>query len=257
MSMRWIICWMLGLLAAVPLPSAEPVSLSATPAAAPSTAASSAPAPTDVVPTSDPYAAWSQGRPSDSLQQLVARAKDTDHWDAWYDAGLAAHAAGDKGQAAAFLLRAHKRNPVADGPRVALRQMDVPLPETWVERAGPLGLPGRGWLGVGLSALAGLALGYGVARWQNGRFKRRGLLVVGIAVALAIAPGVLAIVSDARQPWVAVIHDTQAMDSTGAPLRPLAAGTLVRREQENAWAGRDVVRLLDGTLVLVASKDVE
>jgi hypothetical protein len=204
----------------------------------------------------DPYGPWSQGRPGESLDLLLGRAKATDRWDAWYDAGLAAAAAGDKGQAVSYLVTAHRRNPAASEPRDALRALDVPLPATWVERAGPLALPGRGWTGVALLAIAGLAFGYGLVRWQNGRWKRRGLAVAGLVSALIAAPGIAAVMSDADVPWATVIHDTQALDSTGTPIKALPAGTLVIKEQDEPWAGRTVVRLVDnGQIVLVASAD--
>lgn len=207
--------------------------------------------------TADPYGPWSQGRPGESLDLLLGRAKATDRWDAWYDAGLAAAAAGDKGQAVSYLVAAHRRNPAAAEPREALRALDVPLPATWVERAGPLGIPGRGWAGVGLLGVAGLAFGYGLCRWQGGRWKRKGLAFTGVAAALIAAPGVFAVMSDAEVPWAAVVHDTQALDSTGAPLKALPAGTLVQKQQDEAWAGRSVVKLMDGQVVLVASADAE
>lgn len=208
--------------------------------------ASSAEAPTD------PYTPWSQGRPGESLDLLLGRARATDRWDAWYDAGLAAAAAGDKGQAVSYLVAAHRRNPAADEPRAALRALDVALPVTWVERAGPFGIPGRGWIGVGLFALAGIAAGYGALRW-----KRKGLVAAGLLLAAIATPGVVAALRDSEVPWATLVHDTQALDSTGVPVKSLPAGTLVRTEHEEAWAGRSVVRLLDGSFVLVASADAE
>ena len=200
----------------------------------------------------DPYTPWSQGRPGESLDLLLGRARATDRWDAWYDAGLAAAAAGDKGQAVSCMVAAHRRNPAADEPRAALRALDVALPVTWVERAGPFGIPGRGWIGVGLFALAGIAAGYGALRW-----KRKGLVAAGLLLAAIASPGVVAALRDSEVPWATLVHDTQALDSTGAPVKSLPAGTLVRKEHEEAWAGRSVVRLLDGSVVLVASADAE
>ena len=202
------------------------------------------------IESGDPYGPWIQGRPGESLDLLLGRAKTTDRWDAWYDAGLAAAAAGDKGQAVSYLVTAHRRNPAAEEPRAALRALDVPLPATWVERSGPFALPGVGWPGVALLGIAGLALGYGLIRR-----KRVSLVLAGLAVTVAAAPGVIAVIRDAKVPWVAVVHDTQALDSTGTPIKALPAGTLVQKEQEEPWAGRTVVRLLDGQVVLVASAD--
>ncbi len=203
------------------------------------------------VPT-DLYGPWSQGRPAESLDLLLGRARTTDRWDAWYDAGLAAAAAGDKGQAVSCLVAAHVRNPAAAAPRDALRALDVALPVTWVERAGPFGIPGTGWAGVVLFAVAGSLIGYGAFRWQ-----KKGVFIAGAGVALLAAPGVFAVLRDAEVPWAAVVHDTQALDSTGAPLRSLPAGTLVRQEQVEPWSGRTVVRLLDGQVVMVAQGDAE
>ncbi len=210
---------------------------------------------TDRIAQADPYAPWSQGRPGESLDLLLGRARSTDRWDAWYDAGLAAAAAGDKGQAVSYLVTAHQRNPAAAQPRDALRALEVPLPTTWLERAGPLGIPGSGWAGVALMGVAGLALGYGLVRLRRTPGRRGAVIVGAFGLAAIAAPGVIATLSDAEVPWITVVHDTQALDSTGAPIKALPAGTLVRREPGDAWAGRAPVRLDDGKVVLIALRD--
>jgi hypothetical protein len=57
---------------------------------------------------------------------------------AWYDLGLAQHAAGDQGAAVASLLHAHRRAPLDARPRDALRQIGCPLPATWADHLGPV-----------------------------------------------------------------------------------------------------------------------
>lgn len=199
----------------------------------------------------DPYDAWTQGRPGEALQGLLAGARAQARWDAWLDAGLAAAAAGDRGAAVACLAEAMNLAPERLEPRAALRALGQDLPQSWSERAGPLGLPGQGWAAVALLGLAGLALGAGLT-WR----RRRGLLlaIAGLAAAAA-APGQAAVWADGRLRWLGTVRDSAALDSTGTPLRALPAGTLLQRAGGTAWAGRALVRLEDGALAYVALAD--
>lgn len=201
----------------------------------------------------DPYDAWAQGRPAEAVVPLVATAAASDHWDAWLDAGLAAAAAGQRGEALACLARAHQRAPARSEPRDGMRALGAALPTTWCERAGPLALPGLGWTGVVLLACAGLALGGG---W--GLRRGRGLvLTLGLLALFAALPGALAQVLDRRDDWVATVRDTQALDSTGAPQQALPAGSLLRLDDGRTWGQRSLVILPDGGSAWVASRDLD
>lgn len=200
----------------------------------------------------DPYDAWAQGRPAEAVQPLIALAQQSGRWDAWLDAGLAAAAAGDRGLAVSCLTTAHNRAPEQPAPRDALRTLGAALPISWCERAGPVAVPGSGWNGVILLAVAGLAIG-GAAALRRGR----GLvLLIGGLSLLAAAPGVAAAWMDGRRVWLATVRDSAALDSTGTPLRALPAGSLLEQAGDEVWAGRLLVRLGDGSLAYVALADV-
>lgn len=198
----------------------------------------------------DPYETWAQGRPAEALPTLIAQAGD--HWDRWQDAGLAAAAAGDQGRAVACLARAMTLAPEEADPRRALRALGVECPPSWHERAGPLGLPGRGWSGVVLLALAGVALGWAAV----GRRHRRSAGFLGAALVVVILPGQLASVVDGQHHWAATVRPTHLLDHAGVPLAPLAAGTLLRLPDRAGWSGRVVVALPDGREGFLAAADV-
>lgn len=200
----------------------------------------------------DPYDAWAQGRPAEAVRPLVELAQQGGRWDAWLDAGLAAAAAGDRGLAVGCLVAAHNRAPEQAAPREALRVLGTALPTSWCERAGPVGLPGMGWNGVIVLTVAGLALGAAAAMRRG-----RGVcLLLGIVAVLAALPGVAATWMDARRTWLATVRDSAALDSTGTPLRALPAGSLLELASDEIWAGRQLVRLGDGSLAYVARVDV-
>ena len=198
----------------------------------------------------DPYAAWAQGRPADAVPALIANAGD--HWDRWYDAGLAAAAAEDRGRAVACLARAMTLAPEEADPRHALRALGVDVPASWHERAGPLALAGQGWSAVIVLTLAGLALGWAVAGRRGQRIAWGGFAVL----TLAAAPGLASSVLDSRDTWAGVVRATQLLDHAGVPQMPLEAGSLVRLPTREGWAGRVVVRLRDGREGFVPAVDV-
>jgi hypothetical protein len=201
----------------------------------------------------DPYALWSAGHPRQALPALHERAVATNSWDAWFDLGLAAAAAGEHGRACVWLLQARELAPGRDEPRAALLALGETLPASWVERVGPLVIPSRGWIGFSLMLIAGLGIGYALA----GRKFRQGTGTVGI-VALALAlPGELAVWADARVDLIAVVSDTQLLDSAGQAKHPLPAGTILIRESSTPWSGRWQVRLQDGKRGFVPASDVE
>ncbi len=202
----------------------------------------------------DPYAAWSQGRPAESANELTQEALASQRWDRWLDAGLAHLAADDRGHAAAAFLMAHHLAPQQPEPREALRAIEIPLPTTWLEWAGPIAWPGVGWPGVVIIGLGGIALGYGLG---SGLVRRRWRsAIVGGGLLVLAAPGQLGWWHDHHQPWGVVVRDTHQLDSTGSPTASMAGGTLVRMESDDAWAGRRAVRLLSGTVVFLAEGDV-
>ena len=204
------------------------------------------------VTAADPYEAWTQGRPAESVAPLIAHAENVGHWDAWLDAGLAAAASGHRGEALACLAMAHHLAPERAEPRDAMRVLGAALPTTWCERAGPLAVPGSGWSGMVLCGLAGLAIGAGL-----GIRRGRWLLLGSGALALFIAlPGAVAPQVDRLARWIVTVRDTAALDSTGAPVRSVAEGTLVHRDGDQSWGGRTLVRLPDGAVAWIATNDL-
>jgi hypothetical protein len=204
------------------------------------------------VAAADPYVAWASGHPADAVPALEDTARTTGRWDAWYDAGLAAAAAGDRTRSAADLLVAHRIAPERDEPRTALRANGTPLPTTWCDQLGPVIWPGTGVAGIVVLGLAGLAVGWAIA----GRRARASVGVAGGVLLILAAPGVVATRHDAQQSWAVIAQDTQLLDSTGTPQQPLAAATLVLRDPAPAWAGRALVTLTDGKRGFVAESDV-
>jgi len=188
----------------------------------------------------DPYAAWMQGRPAESVTDLLEQASLHQRWSDWYDCGLAAAAAGERGLASYGLLRAHALEPQRSEPLEALRSQGITLPPGWCERLGVIADPGAGWLGGALLLVAGLMFGLRVARPLP-----RGLVAAGVACLALAAPGVISAWHDAENPFLAVVSDTALLDSTGAVLSPVPAGTVVRQEDVRPWDGRVLV-LVDG-----------
>jgi hypothetical protein len=201
----------------------------------------------------DPYALWSAGHPREALSALHERAVAANSWDAWFDLGLAAAAAGEHGRACAWLLQARELAPGRSEPREALLALGATLPSSWIERVGPLAVPGRGWIGFALMLVAGLGIGYAIA----GRKFRQGAVIAGI-VALALAlPGELAVWVDARIDLIAVVSDTQLLDSAGQAKQLLPAGTILIRESPTPWSERWQVRLQDGKRGFVPVPDTK
>ncbi len=199
----------------------------------------------------DPYQLWSHGRPQEAIPALLLRAQDSDRWDAWLDLGLAAAAAGDRGRAAVWLVAARARAPERDEPRAALRALGAELPPSWHSRCGPLAWPGSGWPGVAVLGLIGIALGY-AALARHGR--AAGLLVAFLG-AVVVAPGLCARILDGRLALVAVVRDTQLLDSTGSPAGAVGGGTVAVQESETPWSGRLRVALADGRRGYLAISD--
>jgi hypothetical protein len=199
----------------------------------------------------DPYQLWSHGRPLDAIPALLLQAQGSDRWDAWLDLGLAAAAGGERGRAAAWLVAARARAPERDEPRAALRALGIELPPSWHSRCGPLAWPGSGWPGVVLLGLIGIALGHAVAAPRG----RAAGLLVALLGAMAVAPGLGARILDGRLALVAVVRDTQLLDSTGSPAGAVAGGTVAVQESATPWSGRLRVTLADGRRGYLAIAD--
>lgn len=202
--------------------------------------------------TDQPYSAWEAGRPADAIPALHQRAQAADRWDAWYDCGLAAAAAGDKGRAAVWLIEAVRRAPERPEPRAALTANGTPLPLTWMDRLGPVALPGTGVCGLALMGLAGIGLGLAIA----GRRRRGWCAGIGAVALLAALPGFAGTVLDARSAWAATVRDTHLLDSAGNPVAQLPAGTVLTLAGDQPWAGRLGVSLPSGQRGLVAQSDL-
>jgi hypothetical protein len=199
----------------------------------------------------DPYDAWVQGRPAEALAPLIAAAQASGRWDAWLDAGLAAAAADQRGEALACLAQAHRRAPERSEPLNAMRALGAAVPTTWCERAGPLAIPGAGWTGIIVLLATGVCLGAGGARGRA----RWPLLAGGTLLLFIALPGAVAPHIDRAAGLCATVRDTAVMDSAGVPGRALPAGSLVRRTG-SAWADRSLVQLPDGSHGWLADSDL-
>ena len=197
---------------------------------------------TGISAADDPYAAWGHGRPQDALPALHQQALASERWDAWFDLGLAALAAGRHGEGTAWLLAAHQRAPERPEPRQALRVAKVTVPPGWLDHLGPLAAPGTGWSGLVLLTLAGLALGYALCA----RHRRMWPAFAGTALLLAALPGRIAWEHDHARLLVATVHDSQLYDSSGRPIAAVAEGTVLEQESSQLWAERILVHAADG-----------
>ena len=185
----------------------------------------------------DPYAAWGHGRPQDAIAELHRQANDSNRWDAWFDLGLAAFAAGRQADGAAWMVTAHRLAPERAEPRQALKASQINLPLGWLDRLGPLALPGLGWTGLTLIALGGIALGF--ALFTN---RRRAMpTLIGIALLTSALPGRIAWEHDHARQLVVTVRDSQLYDSSGRPIAAIAAGTVLEQESSTAWAERILV----------------
>ncbi len=185
----------------------------------------------------DAYAAWGHGRPQDAIASLHQQATTSDRWDAWFDLGLAALAAGRQSDGIAWLVAAHQRAPERPEPRQALRSLNITPPVGWLDRLGPLAAPGLGWGGVVLIALAGLLLGYGVCT----RRRRPAMLLIGAGLLLVSVPGRIAWEHDHGRLLVVAVRDSQLYDSAGRPIVAIPAGTVLEQESADVWAERVLV----------------
>lgn len=190
----------------------------------------------------DPYATWGHGRPQDAIAGLYERATTSDRWDAWFDLGLAALAAGREGEGTAWLLAAHRRAPERAEPRQALRAIEVTPPSGWLDRLGPLASPGLGWSGLALLTLAGLTIGYGLCA----RRQRLAALLIGATLLLLALPGRVAWEHDRGRLLVAAVRDSQLYDSAGRPITAIPAGTVLEQESTDVWAERILVHDAQG-----------
>lgn len=187
----------------------------------------------------DAYATWQAGRPQDALADLQVRAETSDAWEAWYDLGLCAAAAEDRGRAAAALVAAHRRAPWRSEPAQALGHLGQSLPDGWIPWLGPIAWPGTGWTGLALALTAGFAIGLACCQ----RRPRGLLLSLGGLLLLAIAPGAIAAWHDGRLNHAAVAADTRLLDATGRPQALVPAGSVVRILSETPWQGRHLVSI--------------
>lgn len=185
----------------------------------------------------DPYATWGHGRPQDAIADLHQQALAGDRWDAWLDLGLAALAAGREGDGIAWVLAAHQRAPERPEPRQALRALALTPPRGWLDRLGPLAVPGLGWGGLVLIGLAGALVGFGACA----RRRRPGVVVIGVALLVVALPGRIAWEHDQGRLLVTAVRDSQLYDSAGRPIAAIPAGTLLEQESAEVWAGRILV----------------
>ncbi len=190
----------------------------------------------------DPYAAWGHGRPQDAITPLHEQAEQSKRWDAWLDLGLAAAAAKRHGDAVAWIVQAHQLAPHRDEPRQALQALSVTIPPGWLDRLGPLALPGTGWLGIILLSGGALALGYGLFGTKH----RKWTLIISAGLFVTALPGRLACDHDQTRGLTCAVKDTLLYDSTGTPVREVPAGTVLQQDQSTVWAERILITLPDG-----------
>ncbi len=195
----------------------------------------------DILASDAAYDAWGQNRPGEAVSLLYERAQKSDAWYDYYDLGLAAHDNREYGKAVAWLLAAHLRAPSEQEPKWALEAMEIPVPPSWLDKLGPLAIPGTGWLGVLLMLGAGCCIGMSIVhhgwRWRL-------LSVAGLCLVLAL-PGSVAHSVDSQRNLHACVRDCPLLDATGQPLQTLPAGTIVIEERKLA-NGRLLIQLTTG-----------
>lgn len=203
----------------------------------------------------DPYVLWQNDRAAEALPLLQAQATQSDTWQAWYDAGLCAAAAEQRGLAVGNLLAAHVRAPWRSEPRQALLNLGAPPPAGWLHWLGPLAWPGSGWLAVILGGVAGVALALAVTLAVDGRRRAVWLSLASVLV-IIIAPGFIATLHDGARPLAALRDDGHLLDATGRHVKALPAGTIVTLSADAPWQERWLVTLGDGTRGYVPLTDL-
>lgn len=199
----------------------------------------------------DAYALWQNGRPAEALPALQARAEQSDAWQAWFDLGLCAAAADQRGPAVGWLLAAHTRAPWRAEPRAALSALGAAPPPGWLTWLGPVAWPGTGWCALVIAGLGGLASAFALTGRQRGRW-----LLLALGAIVLLAPGVVASLHDRALPLAAVIRDGHLLDATGRSVRPLAAGTVVTLASDELWQERRLVTLGDGSRGYIPATDL-
>lgn len=190
----------------------------------------------------DPYLAWTQGRPEESLPQLWQRAQQAG-WRAWYDAGLCAAAAEQPIPAKQALLQAHRAAPWRSEARSALAILGLEeLPRQWQDRLGPLAMSADGPIGLLLSLLLGISLGWVLIGLP---YRTWAALVLALS-ALLLLPSLTARWLDGHTDWALSQQDLTLVNVAGQSLHSLPAGSLVIVEEAQGHAARARVRLLDG-----------
>lgn len=199
----------------------------------------------------DPYALWQNGRPAEALPALQVRAEQSDAWQAWFDLGLCAAAADQRGPAVGWLLAAHTRAPWRAEPHAALSALGQPPPRGWLSWLGPLAWPGTSWCALVLAGLGGLACGLALTGRHRGRW-----LMLALGAVMLLAPGVVASLHDRAVPLAAVVRDGHLLDATGRSVRPLPAGTVVTLISDEVWQERRLVELGDSSRGYVPETDL-
>ncbi len=202
--------------------------------------------------TDDPYQAWAQGRPAESLPRLIDAAATADTPAAWGDAGLVAAEAGRRPLAIACLARSLVLAPLRTDTRQALRVLAVRTPRLWSDLVGPVAHLGSGWTGLVLATAGGLLLGVGLMA----RHRRKAMLGLGAVCLLACLPGLLSTWRDASLPLAVTRSDCALLDASGRPQRTVAGGSILLHHDRPPWQGKLLVEVADGTTGFLATGDL-
>lgn len=189
---------------------------------------SSAP-PTD---SSAAYNAWQQNRPHEALPILHKKAQASQAWYDFYDLGLAAHDAGDRGAASIWLLQAHQLAADQTLPLDALRAMNINIPAGYLQDLGPLAWPGTGIAGFISMCLIGFCIIIAIT-FSSPRYW---CLIIAAVLLIISLPGLIAYSLDSQRILLATATETPLLDSSGHSLQILPTATVVRviRQQQDS-----------------------
>lgn len=171
--------------------------------------------------------AFMQNRPDEAIPILFKQAESEQRWFDYYDLGLAAHHSGQHGKAVAWLLEAHQRAPEMAEPLQALQALKVQMPASWLERLGPLAIPGIGYNGLIFMLLAGFAAALALL---HKRWRWRSIVLMALCLVVSL-PGSIAHSIDSQRSLIATVTECPLLGPTGQPLQTLKPGTILVAEK--------------------------
>jgi hypothetical protein len=189
----------------------------------------------------DPYDVWGHGRPHDAVAPLVEQAKKSGQWHDWLDSALAAAAAEQTGDAIAYALIAHQLAPHELAPRQTLSALNVAVPSGWMDRLGPLAIPGSGVIGLILLSCGAFCFGLCL----TGKKYRLMTGLIGASLLIIALPGRLSHDHDRQRGLLSTVRPSILYDATGTPLSDIALGNVVRPLDHKHWTDRLLVETSD------------